>query len=130
MKIDLSHLNLIEKFIVEHGSATVMGVHIQFLRDQLAGLERETTNLKAEVTQLKEANKVLTSQLQQRAAETHRLQGSAQTVGDRCPYCKQTSGVVESIKDDPTFGPFGVKIHYYKCGNPNCGKTYDKRVDP
>ena len=78
MKIDLSSLNLIEKFIVEHGSAAVMGIHINLLREQLSAFERETANLKAEVTQLKDANKALTAQLQQRAAETHRLQVAAE----------------------------------------------------
>ena len=128
MKIDLSHLNLIEKFIVEHGSATVMGVHINFLRDQLAALDRETTNLKAEVTQLKETNEALRTKLQQRVAETHKLKAESQD-GERCPYCRKTIGLLEDIKPDPVFGELGGKIHYYKCSNPDCGKQWDKAVE-
>jgi hypothetical protein len=64
MTIDLSSLNLIEKFIVEHGSATVQGVHINLLREQLCALDREVVKLKAEVAHLKASNEDLKAQLQ------------------------------------------------------------------
>jgi hypothetical protein len=101
MSFDLNPLSLIEKFIVEHGSAAVMKVHIDCLRDQLAGLDREATGLKAENAQLKAANKDLAAQLQQRAAQIHALQptGFVENMGvlwkrtetgfESVPYCKE-----------------------------------------
>jgi len=101
MNIDLTSLNLLEKFIVEHGSAAVMQVHINFLREQLTALDRQMTELKTEAFNLKATNKNLTLQLQQGESKIRQLQpvGLHPFAGvlwkpsgggfERTPYCPQ-----------------------------------------
>jgi hypothetical protein len=101
MKLDLSSLNLIEKFIVEHGSAAVMGVHISLLREQLATLDREAASLRTENAQLKSTNEDLKLKLQQaQPGGFVRRDGLLWRDGEHFPYCPECA-------THPVMTPFG-----------------------
>ena len=82
------------------------------LRERLAEEEKKVAELESENTVLK--------------AELESLQAKKQNL---CPYCGQFTGKLEDIKDDPVFVGFGNKVHYYKCSNAQCGKSYDRHLD-
>ena len=101
MSIDLTSLNLVEKFIVEHGSATVMGVHISYLREQLSGFDRQLASLKDENADLKATNKNLVVEIDNLRTKIRRLEPAGlypfagvlwKPAGggfERTPYCPQ-----------------------------------------
>jgi cell division protein FtsB len=57
-------LNDIEKFINEHGSASILRDNIAFVRDQFAALERENAILKQKIVDLTAENEVLKTKIQ------------------------------------------------------------------
>jgi uncharacterized protein with PIN domain len=119
--MSLNPLTLINQVIEEHGSSTIQAKHLAMLKDEITILQRKATELAAKVEQLETENRQLNAQLQKLKP--------APTSGDKCPYCNRHAGKLTEIKADPVFGDFGAKIHYYKCANPECEKTYDKHVD-
>jgi DNA repair exonuclease SbcCD ATPase subunit len=127
--MSLNPITLVERLIEEHGSSSIQGKHLAMLKDEIAILQRKTTDLSTKVEQLESENRELLSQLQQRAAEIQRLQPSTPP-GDKCPYCNRTTGVLEEIKPHPEemFAMLGVKHGFYKCSNPQCAKSYDKEM--
>ena len=126
--MDLTSLNLIEKFIVEHGSAAVMGVHINLLREQLAAVGRETTDLKTEIAHLKQTNKELTAQVQNYAAQIHALK-PADKVENMGVFWKRTPDGYEKIpycgecSHHPIMTPMW-QARVYACSNGHHAPLY------
>ncbi len=111
----MNPLDLIDKLITEHGSSAIQSKHLAMLKDEIAILlrkldesSRENSNLKAQL-----------SRLQQKKPE-----------GDYCPYCNNRTGKLSEIKRHPQslLDQTGTKIGLYQCGNPECGKTYEKQI--
>ena len=123
--MSLNPLTLINQVIEEHGSSTIQAKHLAMLKDEITILQRKATELAAKVEQLEADNKKLTAQLQQRAAEIHRLTPAAPP-GDECPFCQLKTGKLQEIKPHPErmFAMLGVRHGTYQCGNPECAKTY------
>jgi hypothetical protein len=78
------------------------------LAEQVSSLERENAQLKA---------------------ENAKFRHQADESGDKCPYCRRTTGQLQDIKPHQYLGAAGLKVGYYKCANPSCGKTYDKEME-
>ena len=118
----LNPLTLINQIIEEHGSSTIQAKHLAMLKDEITILQRKTTELSAQVEKLQTENQQLRAQLQQRQPTA--------TPGDKCPYCNRHTGKLEEITPDPEpgFAMLGVKHGFYKCANPECGKSYDKEM--
>jgi len=119
--MSLNPLTLINQVIEEHGSSTIQAKHLAMLKDEITILQRKATELATQVEKLETENRQLRSQLQQ-------LKPSIP--GDKCPYCNRNTGKLEEIRPDPEpgFAMLGVKHGFYKCANPECGKSYDKEM--
>ena len=119
--MSLNPLTLINQVIEEHGSSTIQAKHLAMLKDEITILQRKATELAAKVEQLETENGQLRAQLQQLKPTIP---------GDKCPYCNRNTGKLEEMKphSEPMFAMLGKKIGYYKCSNPDCGKSYDKQL--
>lgn len=74
---NMKPLDLIEKWITEHGSATVLRDHVALLKDQLSNLETANSDLTKEVN-------TLTKQLEVCRAEIENLRAQFQNMKTRC----------------------------------------------
>jgi uncharacterized protein with PIN domain len=120
--MSLNPLTLINQVIEEHGSSTIQAKHLAMLKDEITILQRKATELAAKVEELETENGQLRAKLKE--------QQPAPTPGDKCPYCNRHTGKLEEIKPHPEhmFAILGVKNGFYKCANPDCGKSYDKKM--
>jgi len=104
----------------------VLRERLAFADQQFAALERKATELTLKVSELETENKDLRFEIQQRAAQIHKLTPS-EPPGDKCPYCNRNTGKLQEIKLQPgQRGMLGLKEGFYKCANPDCGKNYEK----
>jgi hypothetical protein len=144
----LDYITIFDKLIQKLGPNTLDGRNLTMLRENMAEQCRQILELAARAEQLEAENKKLAAQSLENeatnlAAENNRLMAELAPAfeefqrtqqkkppGDKCPYCQHNNGRLQEIKPDPTFGPMGVKIHYFRCDNADCGKSYDKQVDP
>lgn len=62
--MNMNPLELLEKLIIEHGSATVLGKHLLLIKDQLQISEKKVTELEKENGELKYSIAQLTAELQ------------------------------------------------------------------
>ena len=46
---------------------------------------------------------------------------------DPCPFCRLNAGVLENLFPDHTFGHLGKINAHFKCSNPECNRTYQKK---
>ena len=120
--------NLIDEINDLIGSGAKPGIlrgKLTFLREQAEAFEQEYATLIKEKKGLEKQNSDLQSQIATFQSPVSEPEGT-----EICPYCNKISGVLDTIKPHPHFGKMGVKIYYYKCSNPKCGKDYDKQIDP
>lgn len=113
----MNPLALIEKLIEEHGSSTIQTKHLSLLREEIAILQRKNAELQSENTALKEqvANAAPVDE-----------------PGDKCPYCRKFTGKLDKLEphSEHLLQVMGIKVGHYTCQNKDCGKTYDKQIDP
>jgi len=71
---------------------------------------------------------ILHSIQEQVAAQPKESEGHV--AADSCPFCHQKTGVLLEFKQSPVAdsGVLGYEQGYYKCSNPNCGKTWDMKM--
>lgn len=104
----------IEKLITEHGSSAILREHLDLLRAQVAAKDSEIATLNAKLQNLQ----ILENKF------------AVEKPADTCPYCRRPTGQLTDMKPHAYLGPAGVKVGYYQCENPACGKKYDKQIKP
>lgn len=72
----LQSLNLLDKWLSEHGSAAIQKVHIELLRDTLRMLNDHNSQLKARVAELERNEKVLRETTEQLHVRNKELEAS------------------------------------------------------
>jgi len=110
-------LELIDKLIREHGSASILKDHLELVREkaknEIAELERKHARV---VEKLHDEN----SRLEAKLAELEQA--------ERCPFCGKTA--VENLHvvphENPDFAEIGQKQMLCKCAN--CEKEFRKDV--
>jgi hypothetical protein len=83
----------------------LMEKKLVLLTDELANAHRRIAQLEIENAQLK-----------------------TQKPADLCPFCRRSTGQLQNMEPIPGLGVHGLKKGYFKCSNPDCGKTYDKQI--
>jgi hypothetical protein len=69
-------------------------------------------------------------QVQAGAQKPNSYQFQTEKLADICPFCRRPTGQLQNMKPIPGLELHGLKTGYYKCSNPDCGKSYDKQVKP
>jgi hypothetical protein len=112
-------LELFEKLINEHGSASILRERLGLLRDQYAAQERMCVDLQAQNTQLQ----ARLEQSERRAADLekqlHALKERTMS-RDVCDNCGSPEIVRVGTRPHPTFGALGLReaaMHCGKCGH-------------
>jgi uncharacterized protein with PIN domain len=114
----MNPIDAIEKWISEHGSASILRDHIGLLKSQMAAKDAEIKNLK-----------ILLEQKDVQINNLQKIIDSTTTFDEICPYCKQPEGkVIRIVSARGLAGRIGHKTFYYQCDN--CGKEYDKYKEP
>jgi hypothetical protein len=119
----MNPFDTIEKWIKEHGSASILRDHVALLKEQMSNLERENLSLKVKLHNTET----------ERDDYKNKADGFAdEQPAETCPYCHRATLRLIEIKPNPNphFAMMGFKQRYYKCGNPSCGQAYDKSVNP
>jgi len=95
---NMEPFDTIDKWISEHGSASILRDHIALLKSQMSAKDAEIKNLQ-------------------------KVENNRAVSDDTCPYCQQQKGKLIDIRPNDELGELGVKNRYYKC--ENCGKEYN-----
>jgi hypothetical protein len=106
-------IEIIEKFINEHGSANILKEHVALLKAQIVALESKVRDLESEKSAIQLDNN-------QKAERVRSLQSQLHPPGHCCDHCgghqlKRTGNI-----PDPIFGDMGVKRSVFSC--LECGK--------
>lgn len=89
------------------------------LREKLVDYENQMTSMESENLSLKKENIDLKTKLYEIEKENQ---------GEKCPYCKRSTGELVEIKPHSMLGDIGVKIYHYKCGS--CEREFDVQSKP
>lgn len=114
----MNPLELVEKLINEHGSATILRERLGLLREQCAAQQRLCADLQAENRELK----ATLDQSQRRAAALEQeLQALKAATMNRnvCDNCGSPEIVRVGTRKHPVMGALGVREAIYHCGK--CG---------
>lgn len=113
----------------------LLGRLIKLSKDrEAAGLVQQIQEYQLVIqTALLDADRKIAQMERDHAKAVAKLQaGPLVAAGDVCPFCRRATGEIVAIKPCPVPGydELGFKQAYYKCSNPDCGKTYDRQRKP
>lgn len=100
-------LNKLEALVNERGSAAVLREHLALLRERIGALERENTDLRAQLQQAQASVQDSHSRLERFAQDNPK--------GLRCDACGAIDLARTGSRDDPVFGEVGIKQALMTC---------------
>jgi hypothetical protein len=119
----------IKGIIGDIASGAIKDQRIALSQEQLAALESKLVALAGELTASKARESKLASDNQQLRRQLEDSQPVAKPA-DTCLYCRRATGEVVELTQHPVFFMQGWKVAHYKCSNPQCGKTYERDLEP
>ncbi len=104
---------IIEKYIDERGSATMLREHLELLKSEYEALELQAKDSRLEVVRLQIANDQLAEQIRT-------LQDQLHPSGYLCDHCNGPHLKLIGNKMDPVLGDLGIEVTAFYC--LECGK--------
>ena len=105
-------IEIVEKLINEHGSATVLKEHLGLLKAQISALETKVSDLELKNAQLKES-------LNEHKTRIRALDEQLHPSGNFCDHCGSSSLKRVGNRPNPIFKDLGVKDAVFRCND--CG---------
>jgi len=106
-------IEIIEKYINEHGSAAILREPLELLRSEHSMLERQAKDALLEVAQLQLANGQLAEQIRSLRDQLH-------PSGYLCDHCSGPHLKRIGNQMDPVLGDLGIEVTAFSC--LECGK--------
>jgi hypothetical protein len=100
-------------------SGKIKDERLRLVADELTASERKLSDAMLKIHDL---------EVRLQTAEARLSQFQIEKPADICPFCHRATGKLVEIREEPLVprGRVMVKQGYYKCGNDDCGKEYDK----